>query len=103
MKQTNLQLCIMDIAQNLARIGNWTADNFAHKKDLIQFFLTQTNTYIEDLKKYSVNGENKILINYFLKEYDQLKNQKITLKNKEIWAEKALTWANILQHQAKLA
>lgn len=103
MKQTNLQLCIMDIAQNLARIGNWTADNYDHKKDLIQFFLTQTNTYVKNLKKFSVNTENGVLINYFLNEYNQLRNQKITTENKDIWAEKALTWANILQHQAKLA
>lgn len=93
---------ILDISVNLARIGNWTADAFVEKKDLIQRFIHQTNEYIAEIDK-NVSEEVKPLFARFQLEFQKLQKEKVTRKNKDWWAERALTWANILQHRAKLA
>jgi hypothetical protein len=40
---------ILDIAMNLNRIGNFAADDFVGKRKRIDFFLEQTNEYVESL------------------------------------------------------
>lgn len=92
----------MDISQNLARIGNWTADSYESKKSLIQSFLTQTDQYLQETINLHYPQSIKELLNKFQKEFEELKKEKITPQNKEAWAERALTWANILTHRAKL-
>ena len=94
---------ILDISLNLARVGNWSADSYDRKKDLIRRFLNQTENYVSEIRIDSLSPEVKTVFTRFKIEFDKLKNQEISLENKNEWAEKALTWANILQHRAKLA
>lgn len=93
---------IMDIAQNLARIGNWTADSYEQKKNLIERFLNQTNEYLEQALRSNQSENISYILNKFQKEFHLLKKEKITSQNKDRWAERILTWANILQHRASL-
>ena len=94
---------IMDISLNLARIGNWTADSYDEKKNLIARFISQTDDYIKEVSDKNLNADIKNIFDKFKKEFDNLKSEKIEDSNKHWWAERALTWANILQHRAKLA
>lgn len=103
MRYSDNYLRIMDISVNLARIGNWTADNLDGKKSLIQRFLSQTEEYVDDLKKRDISEDTRLLLSRFYETFEELKNEKVTSRNKDEWAERALTWANILQHRAKLA
>ena len=93
---------ILDIAVNLARIGNWVADSYEQKQQLIKFFLDQTEEYLAEVRRLTVSKDFKPILDKFTSELEMLRAQEIQ-KDKDWWAERALTWANILTHRAKLA
>lgn len=98
----NKQL-ILDIAMNLNRIGNWSADGFEEKKKRILTFLNQNADLIKSLntKKFSDKFNKTLFI--FLKEYTILEKEgKNTPQNTKLWAEKMMTWGNILTHRVNL-
>jgi len=98
-----LKTKILDIAMNLNRIGNWAADDFNKKRKRILFFLVQTTEYISSLTPESFSAPFKKTYHRFLKEYLKLEEEaKIGPKDKLYWAEKMMTWGNILTHRAKL-
>ncbi len=94
---------ILDISVNLARIGNWTADSYEQKRELIHRFISQTNKYVKEVASLSLSEQVKPLFSRFQSEFQKLQDEKVTSENKDWWAERALTWANILQHRARLA
>lgn len=98
-----LNLQILNIAVNMARISQWVFDSYDSKKELIQRFMSQTDNYLNDLYHQSISEGFKPTLERFTKEFKDLKNLNINKENKRYWAERALTWANILQHRAKLA
>lgn len=94
---------ILDIAMNLNRIGNWAADDYQGKKKRINLFLDQTTRYVDSLDEKSFQGSFKRTYNKFLKEYPGLvKAGKQGPKESLHWAEKMMTWGNILTHRAQL-
>ena len=97
-----LDVQIMNIAMNMARIGNWVADCYEDKKDLIKRIIQETDTFMYDLPSQSISKNFKPTLDKFSSEFEQLKKEHITKKNRLFWAERALTWANILQHRARL-
>lgn len=103
--QTDLpvELQLLNISVNLARISQWVFEEFDKKRLLIQKFMDQTDQFINDLSNQKIHQRFKPTMHRFQKEFQDLKKLEITKDNKRDWAEKALTWANILQHRAKLA
>ena len=99
----SMQDRILDISVNLARIGNWTADAYLEKKDLIARFIDQTNSYIKEVSRAGLSKDIQPLFTRFQLDFQKIQTEKVTVKNKDWWAERMLTWANILQHRAKLA
>lgn len=94
---------ILDIAMNLNRIGNWAADNFVLKQKRISMFLDQTTDYLNSFKKSNLPNNFKKTINLFLVEYKKLEKEgRKNPKDKLEWAEKMMTWGNILTHRSKL-
>lgn len=91
---------ILDISVNLTRVGNWVADSYEEKMDLVKFFLDQTEEYISEVRASKVSEEFRPVLVKFDREFQKLKNSQ---KFDQAWAENALTWANILTHRAKLA
>lgn len=102
-KDLPLDLQILNISVNLARISGWVFDDYGNKRILIEKFMDQTGSFIKDLSNQNISEKFKPTLSRFIKEFNNLKSQVITEKNKLYWAERALTWANILQHRAKLA
>lgn len=102
--QTDLPLDkqVLNISVNLARIAYWTADSLGTKKQLINRFMDQTKGYLNGLDQQNISGKFIPTLQRFKKEFDNLKAEEVTEKNKLEWAERALTWANILQHRSKL-
>lgn len=88
---------VLNIAVNLERLSRWSVEK---NNKRIDQFLTQTESYFNELKKLGVNNRFEPTLVRFEKE---LKILKETDKNSYKWAEKALTWANILMHRGKLA
>lgn len=92
---------VLDIAMNLNRIGNWAADDLIGKKKRIDFFLDQTTQYVESVDISLFSKRFKTTFNRFIKEYHSI----VENKNPEdslAWAEKLMTWGNILTHRSKL-
>lgn len=100
---TDAQRTILDISVNLARISEWVAESYEPHTKLINFFMKQNQKFLNELYILEVSSKFQPTLNRFKKEFQRLKRLKITEDNKLSWAEKALTWANILQHRAKLA
>ena|SRR3989344_3642773 len=94
---------ILDIAMNLNRIGNWAADDYSGKKKRIQTFISNTTTYIESLETKSFKPPFKKTLEDFLKQYKSLKSEGLKGPKYPVhWAEKMMTWGNILTHRSKL-
>lgn len=99
----NNQAQILDIAMNLNRIGNWAADGFSAREKRISLFLDQTSKYLKSLNPSFFSDPFKKTFNQFLEEYSHLeKTGKKGPKDELLWAEKMMTWGNILTHRAKL-
>lgn len=93
---------ILDIAMNLCRIGNWAADDYWVKKKRLDFFLKQTSSYLKSIDQNWINPKFGKTFNKFKSHYYQLLKERQTLKHPLVWAEKMLTWGNILTHRARL-
>lgn len=114
--QTDLSLDfqINNIAVNIGRVGNWTLNLFELKRekgeeiyqsrrDLINKMITQTDSYLNDLLMQKFSSRFNFTFRRFKEDLEKLKKEQINEGNYLYWAEKALTWANILTHRAKLA
>ena len=87
----------LNIAVNLGRLGRWTADG---KTARVPAFLAETERYLTELSAVEKSPRFEKTFTVFKADFQDLKNNSNYDGN---WAEKALTWANILQHRAKLA
>lgn len=88
---------VLNIATNLERLCRFSVDG---NTDRVEQFLKQTDDYFRQLKKMSVKKDFDSTLRRFSREWERLrKSDKTTYE----WADKALTWANILTHRAKLA
>ncbi len=88
---------VLNIAVNLERLSKWSQEGNTKRIDQ---FLLQTERYFDDLKKVGVDRRFNKTLTRFEKEMEIIKN---TSKDSPEWAEKTLTWANILTHRSKLA
>ncbi|MBI2595375.1 hypothetical protein HYW46_01410 [Candidatus Daviesbacteria bacterium] len=106
-----LEMQILNISVNMARIGNWIADLskikaeygekvYRSRRKLIEKMINQTENYLNDLSSQKISGRFVPTLGRFTKEFKVIKNG---YKTDPLLAKKALTWANILQHRAKLA
>ena len=98
-----LNIQILNISTNMGRIGGWVADSYDSKHKLIFRFLNETEIFMNDLESETLSPDFEPTLERFKREFAKLKSEEITEENKMQWAERALTWANILQHRAKLA
>lgn len=103
--QSDLPLAkqILNIAVNMARVSEWVADSNARRKALIDIFIKQTANYLNDLSDQNIAEGFKPTLKRFRMEFEKLKSGIASGGDRLYWAEQALTWANILQHRAKLA
>ena len=88
---------VLNIATNLERLSRFSQEG--NNRRVEQFF-KQTEEYFKKLKKSTLRQSFKPTFKRFEKDMEILRtNDKTTYE----WAEKTLTWANILTHRAKFA
>ena len=88
---------ILNIAVNLERLSRWSSEGNVKR---VEQFLAQTQNYMKVLKGLDTSVRfRKTLVNF----EDDLEKLGKTKCDSPGWAERALTWANILTHRAKLA
>ena len=97
---TNTTNKILDISVNLARVSDWILSESNQKQARVDQFLEETDQFIAEVA--NVSDSFKPTFERFKKEFNQLLKDRNN-PNRYDWAEKALTWANILSHRAKLA
>ena len=93
---------ILDISVNLARVSDWAASQNLQKKIRVDQFLSETDGFVRSINANGVSSKFKPTWVKFSSEFKKLLQNRDS-EDKLEWAEKALTWANILQHRAKLA
>ncbi len=92
----NAEELILNIAVNMGRLSKWAMEG---KTQRIRQFIYDTETYLNQLENVHKSEKFKSTYTTFKRKFEQLKNS----TPNEIWADEALTWANILTHRAKLA
>ena len=97
-----LNIQILNISVNLSRLSQWVYDDYNMRRELIEKFMKQTENFLTDLDKQVISDNFKPTLERVKTEFSILKKT-IHNQDKRFWAEKALTWANILTHRAKLA
>lgn len=99
----NTKIQVLDIAMNLNRVGNWAADDYMGKKERIKTFLAGTSNYISELKQSSLPVSFLETYSRFISQYPHLQKEGLNgPKDPTAWAEKMMTWGNILTHRTKL-
>lgn len=93
---------ILDISVNLARVSDWIMQNTEVKQRRVDQFLGETKQYVSSLAYDDVKPSFVKTRKQFTEEFKKLLRDRSQSDEYE-WAERALTWANILQHRAKLA
>lgn len=94
---------ILDIAMNLNRMGNWAADGYDRKKEGIRIFLDNTSEYINKIDRIALGTSFRKTYDRFIGEYLNLRSEGLKgPKNPLWWAEKMITWGNILTHRSNL-
>lgn len=94
---------ILDIAMNLTRIGNWAADGYEAKQKRIELFLNQTDGYLSALGNTQFSARFAPTMQTFIPAFASLyKEAETKPADVDVWAEKMMTWGNILTHRASL-
>lgn len=93
---------ILNISVNLARISDWVLSENGSKNRRVDQFLKETELFVASIHTSDVSGKFIPTLLLFRKEFKKLLQERNAIDTYD-WAERALTWANILQHRAKLA
>lgn len=94
---------ILDLAMNLNRIGNWAADGYSVRQKRILTFLKQNSEYISSINLLLLPASLQKTFRRFCKEYQELEKEgKMGPKDELFWAERMMTWGNILTHRTKI-
>ncbi len=93
----NAEEITLNIAVNLGRLARWVSEG---KTLRVNQFLVETDEYIGQLDRADKNKRFEKTFESFKKTFSQLKQDN---KLDDAWAERALTWSNILTHRAKFA
>lgn len=93
---------ILDISVNLARVSDWVLSESPQKQRRVDQFLEETKKFVLGLSKDRFASGFQPTLILFKREFEKLVRDR-SQSDKTEWAERALTWANILQHRAKLA
>ncbi len=97
-----LKMQILNISVNMARMGELVLKFGNGKSELIKKFLDQTQSYLDDLNPQAMSEHFRPTLTKFNSEFNKLKDERVSDANKDLWAEKAITWADILQIRSKL-
>lgn len=93
----NTQDLTLNIAVNMGRVSRWASEG---KEARVYQFLEETEGFLDQLEKAPKSEKFLPTFTGFKREFKKLK-ENVQFNN--LWAEDALTWANILTHRAKLA
>ena|SRR3989344_3816446 len=92
----NAEQIILNIAVNLGRLSRFSMEG---REERVRQFLADTEKYLNLINKSGIDIRFKPTLEHFKQEFYRLKSKPLDRD----FAEDTLTWANILQHRARLA
>lgn len=95
-----VQIKILSISKDLEKIFDLLK---SQEKENIYKIILDLEYCLDFLKELSMDRNLRILLNKFEKEFKMMKIELFLRNGVEYASEWVLTWANILQHRAKLA
>ena len=97
-----LRIQLLTIGIDLTKIAELSKKNLKKDFFLINKLIFDIESYLNNFSNQKVSRSLRLCLNKFAKDFWLIK---VALVRRESgWArERALTWANILQHRAKLA
>lgn len=98
-----LRIQLLSMAHLLKELVKLSSLDFKDNLLLINRWLLELELYLVELKQRKLSRKIRITLNKFEKEFKELKIYLFLTKDFSQFKEKALTWANILTHRAKLA
>lgn len=97
---TKVRIKVLNISHDLQRIADLLKKR---DKEKIYIVILDLESCLDALKELSVDRGLRILTNKFDREFKMMKIAFFLRGEVEYFIDKALTWANILQHRARLA
>lgn len=97
---TRIQILTMSNA--LREIVKLSRSDFKNNLLVINRLLLEIEVYIDQLRIQKLSRKIRLTLNKFEKGFKDLKIYLFLRPDIEFFSERALTWANILQHRAKL-
>lgn len=87
---------VLNISVNLGRLCRWSLEG---RQARVEQFLIDTDQYLNALESAPKSARFLPTYEWFKKDFHNLRNN---IRMDRDWAESMLTWANILNHRAKL-
>lgn len=99
----SLRIQLLSMSKELRAIVRLCKKDFKANLLMINKLLLDIEMYLDQLRTQKLSRELRLTLNRFEKGFKELKIHLFLSADIDTFAEKALTWANILQHRAKLA
>lgn len=87
---------VLNIAVNLDRISRFAVEG---RENRVKLFMQENDHYIDEVDNHKISIRFRKTFNIFKEQLSDLKKNNKFGEDAEVF----LTWANILQHRAKLA
>ncbi len=97
-----LRIQLLSISADLIKIANLSKKDLKENPILINRLILDIESYLNNFSSQAISRSLRLCLNKLAKDFWLIKLE-LVKEDSEWWAEKALTWANILQHRAKLA
>lgn len=97
-----LRIQLLSISADLVKIANLSKKDLQENLILINRLILDIESYLNNFSSQEISRSLRLCLNKFAKDFWLIKVELFGDKSAKA-TEKALTWANILQHRAKLA
>lgn len=96
-----LRIQLLTIGIDLIKIAGLSKKDLKKDPFLVNKLILDIESYLNNFSDQKISRSLRLCLNKFAKDFWLIKVELVS--GESGWAEKALTWANILQHRAKLA
>jgi hypothetical protein len=94
---------VLDIADNLTQIGQWTLENYSKEQSRIELFLNLTRKNLNALMTFPLSPAFEKNFKKFCDSYEKLDAEyKAGLTDKKTWANGMISWGTSLTQSATL-
>lgn len=98
-----LRIQLLSMSKELEEVVRLSKIDFKANLFIINRLFLEIELYLDQLKTQKISRKIRLTLNKFEKGFQELKIYLFLRPDLPLFSKKALTWANILTHRAKLA